>query len=363
MKMNIYKSNYIVILGCSKISYAIDYAITQYTNKKVIIVTTSDVYNKNKLVVIASPRGVLGQLTAISKGTDISLEELYKIMVNGNIHLAYMNCNDVNLCQLINDCSFVISCCRNGLNTFYVDKFNDMNIESEKTIVSLDNDENIYKQALLKNTNKKIIYCKGIVHNVVTSIENVDGNTICNTSGFAQLILPNTIPQDAFNSSIYMPIFKHSQIKICSHQELELVVYLKRISINAVHSLICAYILYEHRNTTDLNTLLDKPINSLLTYDKAYEIALNITRNCKSFYLARYSDKQIAKFDFSTVDFVEYLFQNQQEYVGRGFPVNCIENCKKHIEDIEFCIEAFKHTNEEDYKLFCDVLTFINSII
>ena len=338
------KNNFIPILGAGLISYSIALALVENTSFNVAIFSTSPIPIVSSIVYQNS--GEKYSKKAITpKKNEETIDELEARMHHYSSRILYISSSDSSFSDIIKAAPFIISACRSGLPDHYVNIFNKIAFSSKKSVISLDNDTSIYKIAISKNTNDAITYCHGIIHAVVNSKKIEQRTIICDTNGYSLLFLPYSNVSsslDSFHRSF--PIIKScSSIRLCTENELYYINLLKRLEINAPHSILCAYALKNMISTThSISDILHMKINETLNAnDPNLDFITNtIPAACIRYYLPELPATKISNINLNTPEFINYLFRSNQEELIRGMPLTSPEKSKKHIEDLEFCYLA-----------------------
>lgn len=269
-----------------------------------------------------------------------SINTLTKRMSDKNIRVAYININDPFLADIINNSSIIFSCAREGLIDTYEKILNSLSLTQDLFIVSLDNDEKIYKTANDYNTNPHVFYIKGVAHAVITSTEAHGELLICQSHGRSSIFLP----PECFNPmhevlQSFPVIIKQSLLKICSsHEELKNIIELKRCDINAPHSSLAFLCLNKAINMNiPFKTALNLPLCKFIDTKEAINISRIMRLSCRQHYIHGAINEPYFAFD----DFINYIVSEPSEHIKRGFPAYGA-TASKHWDDIDYIIAALQ---------------------
>ena len=354
----------ITVLGNSLITISLASALLECTTANVVVISHSNLMEVDSIKLLTN-RGVLNSIITTTKDENENLSMLNERMHKLGCRVAYVKSDDPQFNNIILNSSLVISCCRSGLYKYYVDKFNRMSIVDHYIpIISVDNDESVYKIAAEKNRNSHIGYYKGTIHSVVSKRVLDSNSMLYYGSGFVHLFLPDILSRDIIEIT-NLPISKeHARIKICSKEDMEYCNLIKRININMVHSIISGIALYNsvESNGLSIEETLMLPINKVLSYDAICNMMQDIVNECRRYYLSYYDLGYKKSNELDTSEFMKYLFSSDEEVVVRGMPIDNFANLEKHIDDLRFAMKALECTNSGLYKTVKCIKEYIENI-
>lgn len=335
--------NFFAVLSTAKVALAGVPAFTEYSGNLVIIGSHKTHYAGCQYI---NYRGHpnCGYCVMTCNG-EISTTDLIKKMKSQNTNVAICPSNSALFSQVINNekTKVIISACREGLLTTYMPLLE--KLDREITVISIDNDETIVERAKQICNNKKITFCKAVIHIVCTEVDYDKKTHTINLEADDQVEI------------IFPPAAKHLKPYFCddsksiyslrtkahftdTDSEFQFYSRAKIVDVNGMHTLISiiAYKRGFERGLT-VNDIAESTFDTFISEKEAMilcetahsEMYDNLMNQIGT--KARITDKKKAH-AFKMKLFVHNIFL-RQEKVSRGINLNdtsSTEKLKRHLE-------------------------------
>lgn len=337
-----------IITGASKLSLgAIVPAVLEQTNKMVVITTTSDKFKFVEKAEFIDKEELNYPIFYVGENVK-GLEELMAIMKEKNIRVAILNVKHKIFNEIVNsdDFSTFFSACRDGI--FYYAPFLIQTNGNPKQIISFDNDTNMVNEAKKMCNGTNVSVCKAVAHSVCTSCEVNSEEKKINIESSDDCLF------------VFPPEASHLKCEICndfhsfakrsviffteSEEEFQYWILTKKIDINALHTLLCAYAyVLGIKSGLELGEIARMRFGEIVSLESIRPVIMDVHSLLYQKFLMDSAKKFGDNYElhsFRMLQFLEYLYNSNEEVVGRGIDIKndaYKEKLADHISLLKIC--------------------------